>query len=146
MGAAQRRDARFILLAGLGADVWSRPSVAKSTGAWSQITTPLARESAARKLPRVLSSEEIGRLLEAASEPKDKAMLSVAYGAGLRAMEVVALRVSDIDSKRMVGKRISKTSLLGDIFETAQASIALPVSMDSAAIAMSQLALAEGAA
>lgn len=55
-----------------------------------------------RKLPRVLSSEEIGRLLEAASEPKDKAMLSVAYGAGLRAMEVVALRVSDIDSKRML--------------------------------------------
>jgi site-specific recombinase XerD len=55
-----------------------------------------------RKLPRVLSSEEIGRLLTAASEPKDKAMLSVAYGAGLRAMEVVALRVSDIDSKRML--------------------------------------------
>jgi integrase len=55
-----------------------------------------------RKLPRVLSSEEIGSLLEAASEPKEKAMLSVAYGAGLRAMEVVALRVSDIDSKRML--------------------------------------------
>lgn len=55
-----------------------------------------------RQLPRVLSSEEIGRLLEAASEPKDKAMLSVAYGAGLRAMEVVALKVSDIDSKRML--------------------------------------------
>jgi len=55
-----------------------------------------------RKLPRVLSSEEIGWLLAAASEPKDKAMLSVAYGAGLRAMEVVALRVSDIDSKRML--------------------------------------------
>jgi len=55
-----------------------------------------------RKLPRVLSSEEIGWLLTAASEPKDKAMLSVAYGAGLRAMEVVALKVSDIDSKRML--------------------------------------------
>ncbi|WP_020088069.1 tyrosine-type recombinase/integrase [Hyphomicrobium zavarzinii] len=55
-----------------------------------------------RKLPRVLSSEEIGSLLAAASEPKDKAMLSVAYGAGLRAMEVVTLRVSDIDSKRML--------------------------------------------
>jgi integrase/recombinase XerD len=55
-----------------------------------------------RKLPRVLSSEEIGQLLTAASEPKDKAMLSVAYGAGLRAMEVVALKVSDIDSKRML--------------------------------------------
>ena len=55
-----------------------------------------------QKLPRVLSAEEIGRLLAAASEPKDKAMLSVAYGAGLRAMEVVALKVSDIDSKRML--------------------------------------------
>jgi integrase/recombinase XerD len=42
------------------------------------------------------------RLLEAAPGPKHKAALSVAYGAGLRAMEVVALKVSDIDSKRML--------------------------------------------
>jgi site-specific recombinase XerD len=55
-----------------------------------------------QKLPRVLSSEEISQLLAAAPEPKDKAMLSVAYGAGLRAMEVVTLKVSDIDSKRML--------------------------------------------
>jgi integrase/recombinase XerD len=55
-----------------------------------------------RKLPRVLSPEEVLRLLEAASSPKHKAALSVAYGAGLRAMEVVALKVSDIDSKRMM--------------------------------------------
>src|SRR5215472_9781709 len=54
-----------------------------------------------RKLPRVLSPEEVLRLLEAAPGPKHKAALSVAYGAGLRAMEVVALKVSDIDSKRM---------------------------------------------
>ena len=54
-----------------------------------------------RKASACLSSEESGRLLEAAPEPKDKAMLSVAYAAGLRAMEVVALRISDIDSKRM---------------------------------------------
>jgi len=54
-----------------------------------------------RKLPRVLSPEEVLRLLEAAPGPKYKAALSVAYGAGLRAMEVVALKVSDIDSKRM---------------------------------------------
>ena len=46
-----------------------------------------------RKLPRVLSPEEILRLLEAAPGPKHKAALSVAYGAGLRAMEVVALKV-----------------------------------------------------
>ena len=55
-----------------------------------------------RKLPRVLSPEEVSRLLEAAPGPKYKAALSVAYGAGLRAMEVVALKVSDIDSKRMM--------------------------------------------
>src|SRR5246500_2695825 len=55
-----------------------------------------------RKLPRVLAPEEVLRLLEAAPGPKHKAALSVAYGAGLRAMEVVALKVSDIDSKRMM--------------------------------------------
>ncbi len=55
-----------------------------------------------RKLPRVLSPEEVLRLLEAAPGPKHKAALSVAYGAGLRAMEVVALKVCDIDSKRMI--------------------------------------------
>jgi integrase/recombinase XerD len=55
-----------------------------------------------RKLPRVLSPAEVLRLLEAAPGPKYKAALSVAYGAGLRAMEVVALKVSDIDSKRMM--------------------------------------------
>jgi site-specific recombinase XerD len=55
-----------------------------------------------RKLPRMLSPEEVLRLLEAAPGPKHKAALSVAYGAGLRVMEVVALRVSDIDSKRMM--------------------------------------------
>ena len=53
-----------------------------------------------RKLPRVLSPEEVLRLLEAAPGPKHKAALSVAYGAGLRAMEVVALKVCDIDSRQ----------------------------------------------
>jgi integrase len=52
----------------------------------------------------VLSPEEVGRLLEAAPGPglKYKAALSIAYGAGLRAGEVVMLRVGDIDSKRML--------------------------------------------
>jgi integrase len=54
-----------------------------------------------RKLPRVLSPEEVLRLLEAAPAQAQGAV-SVAYGAGLRAMEVVALKVSDIDSKRMM--------------------------------------------
>jgi integrase/recombinase XerD len=54
-----------------------------------------------RKLPRVLSPEDVLKLLEAAPNPKCKAALSAAYGAGLRAMEVVALKVTDIDSQRM---------------------------------------------
>jgi integrase/recombinase XerD len=55
-----------------------------------------------RKLPVVLSPEEVARLLDAAPGLKYKAALSVAYGAGLRVSEVVALKVCDIDSKRMV--------------------------------------------
>ena len=55
-----------------------------------------------RKLPVVLSPEEVARLLEAAPGLKYKAALSVAYGAGLRVSEVVSLKVSDIDSKRMM--------------------------------------------
>ena len=53
-----------------------------------------------RKLPVVLSCEEMARLIEVAGKPKYQAILSVAYGAGLRASEVVALKVSDIDSTR----------------------------------------------
>jgi integrase/recombinase XerD len=54
------------------------------------------------KLPVVLSLEEVARLLDAAPSLKYRTALSVAYGAGLRASEVVALKVSDIDSQRMV--------------------------------------------
>jgi integrase/recombinase XerD len=50
----------------------------------------------------VLSPEEVARLLNAAPGLKYKAALSVAYGAGLRAAEVVSLKVSDIDSKQMI--------------------------------------------
>ena len=55
-----------------------------------------------RKLPLVLSPAEVARFLEAAPGIKYKAALSVAYGAGLRISEVVALKVCDIDSKRMM--------------------------------------------
>jgi site-specific recombinase XerD len=55
-----------------------------------------------RKLPVVLSPEEVARLLDAAPRLKYKAALSAAYGAGLRATEVISLKVSDIDSKRML--------------------------------------------
>ena len=54
------------------------------------------------KVPVVLSPEEVARLLDAAPGLKYRAALSVAYGAGLRASEVVSLKLSDIDSERMV--------------------------------------------
>ena len=60
-----------------------------------------------RKLPVVLSTEEAARMLAASDSAspgglKYRAALSVAYGAGLRASEVVRLKASDIDSGRMV--------------------------------------------
>src|SRR5918995_5903076 len=61
---------------------------------------PFVREP--RKLPIVLGPEEVARFLEAAPGLKYRAALSVAYGAGLRANEVVSLKVSDVDSTRMV--------------------------------------------
>ena len=55
-----------------------------------------------RRLPAVLSVEEIALLLQAAPGPKYKAAFAAAYGAGLRVSEVVALKVGDIDSERML--------------------------------------------
>jgi len=55
-----------------------------------------------QKLPVVLTTDEVLRLLEAAPGAKYKAALGVAYGAGLRVSEVANLKVSDIDSERMV--------------------------------------------
>src|SRR5574338_1051595 len=54
-----------------------------------------------RTLPVVLSREEVARLIAAAGNLKHQTALSVAYGAGLRASEVVALKVGDVDSQRM---------------------------------------------
>ena len=55
-----------------------------------------------RKIPEILSVEEVTRVLDAAGSLKYKAALSVAYGAGLRASEIVHLKIADIDSDRMI--------------------------------------------
>ena len=55
-----------------------------------------------RKLPAVLSADEVVRFLEAVSSLKARAALTTAYAAGLRASEAVGLKVADIDSDRMV--------------------------------------------
>ena len=61
--------------------------------------SPVRKE---QKLPRVLSVDQVARLLQAASNLKHRAALSVAYGAGLRASEVTHLKIADIDSERMI--------------------------------------------
>jgi integrase/recombinase XerD len=70
----------------------------------ADLANQIARTHYPRKLPRVLSPEDVARLLDAAPGPglKYKAALSLAYGAGLRGGEVVMLRVGDIDSQRML--------------------------------------------
>jgi len=55
-----------------------------------------------RKLPVVLSAEEVVRFLEAIPSLKSRTALTTVYAAGLRVSEVVSLKVADIDSKRMV--------------------------------------------
>ena len=63
---------------------------------------PLTFVAEPRKIPVVLDPEEVARFLEAAPGPKYKAAFAAAYGAGLRVSEVASLKVSDIDSKRML--------------------------------------------
>lgn len=59
--------------------------------------TKLTHPRKSRKLPVVLSRLEIQKLLAATQNKKHHALLSLAYGAGLRVSEVVALRVCDMD-------------------------------------------------
>tara|TARA_R110000868_G_scaffold408964_2_gene693421 strand:+ start:479 stop:1330 length:852 start_codon:yes stop_codon:yes gene_type:complete len=67
-----------------------------------ELTNRLATIYSPRKLPIVLSIEEVTRLLSSASHIKYKTALSIAYGAGLRISEITQLKISDIDSDRMV--------------------------------------------
>jgi integrase/recombinase XerD len=55
-----------------------------------------------RRLPVVLSPEEVGRLLGSTTNIKQKAVLSLTYATGLRASEVISLKLTDIDRDRMV--------------------------------------------
>lgn len=67
---------------------------------WSIPHIPYSRKE--RVLPVVLSLEEVGQLLQSINSLKYQAVLTTAYSAGLRLSEVISLRVSDIDSGRML--------------------------------------------
>ena len=55
-----------------------------------------------RRLPVVLSADEVVRFLEAVPSLKSRTALTTAYAAGLRVSEVVMLKIADIDSGRMM--------------------------------------------
>ena len=67
-----------------------------------EIPERIPHARAPRKLPVVLSADEVVRFLEAVPGLKMRTALTTAYAAGLRASETVGLRVADIDSGRMV--------------------------------------------
>jgi integrase/recombinase XerD len=67
---------------------------------WNWAKLPRPRRP--RRLPEVLSAEEVQAILDAAPSPKYRAAFMVCYGAGLRTDEVVHLEPRHIDSQRMV--------------------------------------------
>ena len=67
----------------------------------AELTAKMQPVHVPRTLPVVLSREEVARLIAATGNLKHQTALSLAYGTGLRASEVVSLKVSDIDSQRM---------------------------------------------
>jgi integrase/recombinase XerD len=55
-----------------------------------------------RKLPNILSREEVAQLMEASSGRFERTLLMVLYGTGMRRAEITRLKIADIDSQRMI--------------------------------------------
>jgi site-specific recombinase XerD len=69
---------------------------------WNREQFFLPRRKRTWRLPEVLSPREVERLLEAAVKLRDRCLLMTAYSAGLRVTELIHLRLSDVDSERMM--------------------------------------------
>jgi site-specific recombinase XerD len=67
---------------------------------WSIADTPYPKR--AFHLPSILSREEVARLIDAALTPYHRTLLMTLYATGVRRAELTHLKVSDVDSKRMV--------------------------------------------
>jgi site-specific recombinase XerD len=69
---------------------------------WLKERIPYPRQS--KTLPEVMSQEEVKQLLLAVENQRHRIVFEVMYGAGLRLMEALTLKVSDVDSKLMLLK------------------------------------------
>jgi site-specific recombinase XerD len=67
---------------------------------WSTAETPYPKK--VFNLPIILSQEEVARLIDSALTPFHRLLLMVLYATGMRRAELTQLKVSDVDSKRMV--------------------------------------------
>lgn len=69
---------------------------------WDETQFHIPSRPRQHKLPMLLSKEEVKRLVEAAPNLKDRALLMTVYGGGLRVSEVVVLKPRHIESARMM--------------------------------------------
>src|ERR1700694_5204083 len=68
--------------------------------AWSIAETPYPKK--AHRIPTILSQQEVAQLIDAARSPYQRILLMTLYATGVRNAELTRLKVSDIDSQRMV--------------------------------------------
>ena len=67
---------------------------------WSIADTPYPKRT--HRLPTILSQEEVAQLIDAARTPCERILLMTLYATGVRRSELTHLKISDIDSQRMV--------------------------------------------
>ena len=107
-GLGPRSTARHLSSARSLMRFWAREGVIDSDP-----TALAARPKTGRRLPRTLATHDVVRLLEAPDTSqlrglRDRAMLSLAYAAGLRVSELVGLVLGDVDSQRGVVSALGK--------------------------------------
>jgi integrase len=67
---------------------------------WPEVHLEVALPKRPQRIPGLLTRAEVAAILAACVHPRDRTMLTVCYGCGLRLSEVLALRVADIDGER----------------------------------------------
>lgn len=69
---------------------------------WSAFDVDIPIPKKAQRIPELLNRAEVGRILNACTNPKHRMMLTLSYGCGLRLSELVSTKVRDIDGERQL--------------------------------------------